>query len=77
MFVSHHDPNQSGRLSVTFIIEPQGNVSVVKAQKHPFSRAIGECVVGVMRDAKFPRPDGGGTVIVKEYPFVFEVGPAL
>lgn len=65
-------PGLSGRISVNFTIAATGRVPV--AQANGMSQpAVGQCVAGVIRTIQFPRPAGGGTIIVS-YPFKFRPG---
>lgn len=66
-------PTLEGKVTVEFVIGTNGQVSSAKdASDAPFPSAkVTECLLGVVRKLKFPRPVGGGAVIVR-YPFVFK-----
>ena len=66
-------PTLEGKVTVEFVIGTNGQVSSAKdASAAPFPSAkVTECLLGVVRKLKFPRPVGGGVVTVR-YPFVFE-----
>jgi len=56
---------------MNFTIGKTGSVSSAKVQKSSVgSQAVNSCLVSVFKRLKFPKPKGGGIVIVK-YPFVF------
>jgi TonB family protein len=66
------DSTQAGDLVVDFVIAPDGHVdgaSVSEASGN-LSSGLEKCVVGVVVGARFPAPEGGGTVHVS-YPFAF------
>ncbi|MFT3925965.1 MAG: AgmX/PglI C-terminal domain-containing protein [Myxococcales bacterium] len=60
------------RLPIRFVVESDGHVS----EAHPLNQAsdpqLASCVTGVISEAQFPKPEGGGIVIV-EYPYVLEM----
>jgi TonB family protein len=63
-------PSLAGRLSVQFAIAPSGQVATAVVQSSTLEdAAVESCVVQAVRRWDFPRPVGGGTVIVS-YPFV-------
>ena len=66
-------PTLEGKVTVEFVIGANGQVSSAKdASADPFPSAkVTECLLGVVRKLKFPRPVGGGVVTVR-YPFVFK-----
>lgn len=69
------DPTITGKLVVKFVIDKKGRVSssTVKSSTlgdPPFER----CVLATFDDMRFPKPVGGGIVIVS-YPFLFTAGP--
>lgn len=65
------NPNLSGKISVYFTIAPTGAVAQASVRETSMNEAnVENCVVKVMRSLKFPKPRGGGIVVVT-YPFVF------
>ncbi len=68
------DPNLKGRVSVNFTIGPTGAVPVAVVQESTIKdNNVAQCVAKAVKRWKFPRPQGGGNVIVT-YPFVLEPG---
>ena len=68
------DPNLKGRVAVQFTIGGAGNVpSAVVSQSTIKDASVGNCIAKAVRRWKFPKPRGGGSVIVT-YPFVLEAG---
>lgn len=66
------NPNLRGRVSLRFKILPTGSVASAGVQESSLDSAVVEgCVVRVMRTLKFPKPRGGGVVIVT-YPFMMD-----
>lgn len=66
------NPNLSGKISIYFTIAPTGSVARASVRETSMNDAKVEgCSVQVMRSLKFPRPRGGGIVVVT-YPFVFD-----
>ncbi|MBK8013966.1 MAG: AgmX/PglI C-terminal domain-containing protein [Deltaproteobacteria bacterium] len=66
------NPNLSGKVAVYFTVAPTGAVAQASIRESSISDATVEgCVATVMRSLKFPKPRGGGIVVVT-YPFVFE-----
>jgi len=66
------DPNLEGRLKIKFTITKDGRVSTVMVQE-ALETSVDSCVAQVFRRMTFPKPQGGGIVIVS-YPFVFKAG---
>lgn len=65
------NPNLAGKISVYFTIAPTGSVASAKVRETTMgSKNVESCVLKVMRSLKFPKPRGGGIVVVT-YPFVF------
>lgn len=65
-------PQLSGDLTVRFIIDADGTVTMMQVRQATLSNPrVERCVVRVLRRARFPQPPGGGIVAV-EYPFQFE-----
>ncbi|MGF1510380.1 MAG: AgmX/PglI C-terminal domain-containing protein [Myxococcota bacterium] len=65
------DPDLGGKVSVHFTIAPTGSVARSSVRETSMDNQVVErCVAGVMKSLQFPRPRGGGIVVVT-YPFVF------
>jgi outer membrane biosynthesis protein TonB len=67
------EPDLAGRVTVQFIVAPNGAVqssAVVPARTDLGSGEVSDCVAGTVQRWSFPTPDGGGVVSVT-YPFVF------
>jgi TonB family protein len=65
------NPNLSGKVAVYFTIAPTGDVASASIRETSMNdENVESCVVKVMRSLKFPKPRGGGIVVVT-YPFVF------
>ncbi len=68
------DPNLKGRVVVQFTIGPTGKVPSAVVQSSTLKDAsVGNCIAKAVRRWKFPKPRGGGNVIVG-YPFVLQPG---
>lgn len=68
------DPKTAGTVNIQFVIGPTGKVPVaVVASSTLKNKSVGNCVAKAVKKIKFPRPAGGGNVVVK-YPFVFSDG---
>ncbi|HEV8322253.1 MAG TPA: AgmX/PglI C-terminal domain-containing protein [Myxococcota bacterium] len=64
------NPTLSGRVEVQFTIGEDGAVPAAKVVKDTVGDpAVGDCIVGEMRDWRFPRPVDGAVNLI--YPFVF------
>lgn len=65
------NPNLAGKISVYFTIAPTGSVASASVRETSMNdKKVESCAVTVMRSLKFPKPRGGGIVVVT-YPFVF------
>ncbi|NMB75541.1 MAG: AgmX/PglI C-terminal domain-containing protein [Myxococcales bacterium] len=64
------NPNAGGKGTVTFTIQPDGNVSDVDGRF--YDAELGRCVAAQVERWQFPVPKGGGVVRVT-YPFVFKL----
>lgn len=63
-----------GRISIQFVISPQGQVLSSVLQSTTMGNVhVEKCVVDAVRRWQFPKPDGGGIAIVS-YPFNFVSG---
>ena len=68
------DPNAKGRVAVQFTIGGTGKVPSAVVQETTMKDAgVGNCIAQAVRRWTFPKPEGGGSVIVT-YPFVLEPG---
>lgn len=64
-------PNLSGKVAVNFVINTEGKVVSSKvAQSTANNAELEQCLVSRVRTWEFPKPKGGGMVVVT-YPFVF------
>lgn len=65
------NPNLAGKVSLRFVIAPTGKVAKVSvAETSINNQTVESCTMRVMKSLKFPKPKGGGVVVVT-YPFVF------
>jgi TonB family protein len=70
------NPKLSGRIEVQFTISAEGKViAVVLVSSTMNNPKVERCLVNAIRRWRFPKPSGGGIVIVK-YPFSFSPGTA-
>jgi hypothetical protein len=68
------DPNLTGRVSVQFRIGPTGQVPIAVVQESSLGdRSAANCIAAAVKRWRFPKPQGGGTVMVT-YPFVLQPG---
>ncbi|HEY0136919.1 MAG TPA: AgmX/PglI C-terminal domain-containing protein [Nannocystis sp.] len=68
------DPNAKGRVAVQFTIGGTGKVPSAVVQETTMKDAgVGNCIAQAVKRWTFPKPEGGGSVIVT-YPFVLEPG---
>jgi len=68
------DPNLNGRVAVQFTIGPTGAVPVAVVQSSSIKdQNVANCVAKAVKRWKFPKPQGGGNVVVT-YPFVLSPG---
>ncbi len=66
-----HEPDLAGSLVVAFTIAGDGSVSRAAIKRDGLgSDAVAQCVVHKFQHMQFPRPNGGGLVMVS-YPFAF------
>ena len=64
------DPNLKGRIAVQFQIGATGKVpTAIVSETDMKDKSVGNCIASAVRRWQFPKPPGGGTVIVT-YPFV-------
>ncbi len=68
------DPNLNGKVVIGFVIAGTGLVSTAKAAQNTMGNdKVGSCVVRIIQRLRFPKPRGGGQVIVN-YPYLFNPG---
>lgn len=66
----HSRPELGGRLTMEFVIGPDGQVSESRVVDDELGdETVQRCFVGVTRRMEFPAPEGGGDVTVR-YPFI-------
>lgn len=66
------DPNLFGKVVARWVIDPNGRVDMSSVKKSTMgNRNVENCVVSKIKGWKFPKPKGGGKVIVS-YPFLFK-----
>ena len=66
------NPKLSGRISVKFTIAADGSVSSSSIKSSSLNNSVAEsCIAGRFRRFRFPKPKGGGIVVVS-YPFTFK-----
>jgi hypothetical protein len=71
-----HRPTEQGRVTVQFTISGSGHVVASTTPSSTIDDpAVGDCISAAVRRWRFPRPCGGGIVIVS-YPFVLKVAGA-
>jgi hypothetical protein len=67
-------PNLKGKVAIKFVISASGSVAqATVAQSDVHDAELETCVAGRVHTWMFPKPKGGGVVIVT-YPFVFNQG---
>ena len=67
------DPTLAGRVTVVFVIQPDGTVKDVHARSTTLGDdAAVECILDRFRTLVFPRPPGG--ILTVEYPVSFTPG---
>lgn len=65
------NPSLRGKVAVQFVIDPVGGVSEANVAESTMNNETAErCILGKIRNWKFPEPEGGGVVTVT-YPWVF------
>lgn len=65
------NPNAEGKVSVYFEIGASGSVMTASVRETTMNNnEVESCILGVMRNLRFPPPAGGGIVEVT-YPFIF------
>jgi TonB family protein len=69
-------PDLYGRVTVQFTITPMGSVSSSAVQQSTMGNAkVEQCIARAVQRWEFPKPQGGGIVIVA-YPFVLKASGA-
>ncbi len=67
------DPNLAGKVVMQWVITGTGSVTSAKAAQNTLGNAaVGACVTRVIARLRFPKPRGGGQVLVT-YPYVFSL----
>ncbi|MBK8236072.1 MAG: AgmX/PglI C-terminal domain-containing protein [Deltaproteobacteria bacterium] len=67
-----HDPTLTGRVAIQFTIGGEGAVTAANVQASEVKdAAVAECIAKRIRTWVFPKPEGGGNVVVT-YPFLLE-----
>ncbi len=67
-----HQPKLQGRIEVKYTIGTNGRVSQTTVKG--LTPAMTSCIEKVLKKMQFPKPIGGGVVVVR-YPFVLSTGP--
>jgi len=68
------DPNLAGRVAIQFSIAATGSVPVAVVESSSLKDLnVANCVAKAVKRWRFPKPEGGGTVLVT-YPFVLSPG---
>lgn len=66
------DPSLAGKVLVDFKIGAQGSVATAQAAENTMNNVqVGGCLIGKLKNWKFPQPRGGVQVAVS-YPFIFK-----
>jgi TonB family protein len=66
------NPELAGKVRISFVIAADGRVQSAKIKESTLEDpVVGKCVAYAVRRLQFPKPKGGGIVIV-DYPFVFK-----
>lgn len=66
------DPNIFGKVVANWVINKDGGVSTSSVKKSTMNnKAVENCIIGKIKTWSFPKPKGGGQVIVS-YPFLFK-----
>lgn len=67
-------PKLSGKIVTSFVVSAEGSVSSATVKKSTLgSKGAEQCIVSALKRMKFPKPQGGGIVMVT-YPFIFSPG---
>lgn len=65
-------PSLAGKLMVEFVIGADGRVTTSRVAEDSLADAeVGRCIVSRVKGWSFPKPEGGGVVVVT-YPFLFK-----
>jgi TonB family protein len=71
-YARSHNPKVKGTVSVRFVIDRDGRVSLSELDESTLDDDVTNCVVDGFRKLKFPRPEGGVVTVV--YPINFSPG---
>lgn len=72
--VLQNTPGLHGKVGVEFVIGSQGRVTKAKIGESTLGNVqVEQCIVGKVAGWRFPKPRGGGIVIIR-YPFIFKAG---
>lgn len=67
-------PKLAGKVVTSFVVSAQGSVSSATVKKSTLgSKGAEQCIVSALKRMKFPKPNGGGIVMIT-YPFIFSPG---
>jgi hypothetical protein len=67
-------PLSPGKMTVKYIIDPNGRVSSVKLTERLGVPAVEQCIAKSFKRMRFPQPKGGGIVMIDQ-PFTLKPGP--
>lgn len=64
----------AGKVVTQFVIDPEGEINHAEVLETTLDHEeVEECMIGAIAHWKFPKPRGGGNVVIT-YPFVLEPG---
>lgn len=66
------DSSAGGKIVVSFTVGRAGRVTNSQSKQDSVGGGVGQCVADVIKELRFPRPDGGEVMVNKT--FVFEAG---
>jgi len=65
------EPGIEGRLTLQFVIGPEGTVTSAEVKRSAMPSPLDACVVSAVKTWRFLKPPGGGSITVT-YPLVFK-----